>query len=428
MGIGRSAILPYAKLPALGKGIVSPSGSRGWTARYINNSDVLFIGEISKISDGKLYNQKKDATDYLTVAGSAGSYTFQAPNTEPYIAADTDLVWFNPDASQRLVTETELVGYDLQKTPIKYDNNSPYTIRAIMILSSSILGSAKDRMFRDFWLSIFWDDTWNDNGYLKENRGLEQKLWSSDFVFETETEALVERMTTAPTTQLKALINNTIISYKESGIWAKRDYISHFNLHTEQASLLNWKGDYFNWSKISTLTWEQFLGFTATGSGQYLTNTYKESTEGIILQLNNACLTNKFNSWVMGTGTQMSGSIGTDNTTTSRIWYVNGKYIGLQSSNVATTADVAKAAIVNIGRTNNTKIRVRVDGVFAVELNSNSIGLVNNAESALAQAAGSYLMTNKRLCYTAKGAYLTDEEAAIEKAIVENFDTQILLI
>jgi hypothetical protein len=33
-------------------------------------------------------------------------------------------------------------------------------------------------MFTDFWLPIMWDNSWNDNGHLKDNRALAQQLWT----------------------------------------------------------------------------------------------------------------------------------------------------------------------------------------------------------------------------------------------------------
>jgi len=143
---------------------------KNWTKYWATQSEVLFFGEISKIRDGKLYNQKSGATDYLTVGGTAGSYTFQCPNTTPYIAADTDGVWFNSDETPRTATEAELIGYDLQRTPVKYLDDVPNSIKAIMILRSAVTGSKRDRMFRDFHLPIMWDNSWNDYGHEKYNR------------------------------------------------------------------------------------------------------------------------------------------------------------------------------------------------------------------------------------------------------------------
>jgi hypothetical protein len=66
---------------------VGRGGGASWSSYWSSQSEVLFFGEISKITGGRLYNQKSGATDYLTVGGAAGSYTFQCPNTAPYIAA-----------------------------------------------------------------------------------------------------------------------------------------------------------------------------------------------------------------------------------------------------------------------------------------------------------------------------------------------------
>lgn len=132
--------------------------------------EVLFFAETKNIADGKLYNQKVGATDFLTVSGSAGSETFQCPNTAPYIAADTDYIWFKSDASQRTTTTAELIGYDLQRTPVKYDDNPPNALRAIMILSSDITGDKLNRLFKDFALPIEWKNNTNPFGHVKSNR------------------------------------------------------------------------------------------------------------------------------------------------------------------------------------------------------------------------------------------------------------------
>lgn len=151
-----------------------------WQHYWRIQDEVLFFGEISRVADGKLYNQKAGATDYLTVAGVAGSYTFQAPNTAPYIAADTDYIWFKADESQRTPTTAELIAYDLQRTPVKYLDSSPNTLSVIMILSSAVTGDKRDYMFRDFHLPLLWDNDLNLNGYVKSNRDATQELWPGD--------------------------------------------------------------------------------------------------------------------------------------------------------------------------------------------------------------------------------------------------------
>ena len=103
-------------------GIPFKSSSSYWS----HQSEVLFFGEISKITGGRLYNQKFGATDYLTVGGAAGTYTFQCPNTAAYINADTDYIWFKTNAVQRTTTTAELIGYDFARTIVKYENISFY--------------------------------------------------------------------------------------------------------------------------------------------------------------------------------------------------------------------------------------------------------------------------------------------------------------
>jgi len=154
-----------------------------WGSYWSHQSEVLFFGLYSEISGGQMPNKVTGATDFLTVAGSAGSETYQCPNTAAYIAADTDKIWFKTDATQRTVTTAELIGYDLQRTPVKYLDNSPNSIEAIMILSSAVTGSKRDKMFTDFRLPIMWDNSWNDYGREKSNRpDTEQILWTPEAV------------------------------------------------------------------------------------------------------------------------------------------------------------------------------------------------------------------------------------------------------
>lgn len=58
---------------------------------------------------------------------------------------------------------------------------------------------------------------------------------------EAETTALLARMDTQPSEDLATLINTTIKSLKSTGIWAITDTFHKWDLHTEQASLLDWK-------------------------------------------------------------------------------------------------------------------------------------------------------------------------------------------
>jgi len=158
----------------IGIGIGFNRGSQSWDSFWASQAEVLFFGLYSDIADGKMPNRKSGSSDYLTVAGAAGSETYQCPNTAPYIAADTDCIWFKTDESQRTATTAEMIGYDFTRTIVKYANDSPYTISAIMILSSDV---DTNKMRDDFDLSIWWSNVLSAHGNLKGNRGSEQSVW-----------------------------------------------------------------------------------------------------------------------------------------------------------------------------------------------------------------------------------------------------------
>lgn len=139
---------------------------------------LLFWGKYSEITAGQMPNKVTGAIDFLTVAGIAGSETFQCPNTAPYKNADTDYIWFKIDASQRTTTTAELIGYDFPRTIIKYDNISPYTLREIIILKAGeTLTTVEENLLRDYMnLSVWWSNTLSSHGNVKENRGIGQNF------------------------------------------------------------------------------------------------------------------------------------------------------------------------------------------------------------------------------------------------------------
>lgn len=244
-----------------------PFGNKGgvsWTSYWSSQSEVLFFGLYSEIADGKMPNKKTGATDYLTIAGVAGSETYQVPNTVPYIAADTDYIWFKTDATPRTTTTAELIGYDLQRTPVKYLDDAPNTIEAILILSSAISASKRDRLFKDFHLSQFWDNDLNVNGYVKSNRSGSQLLWTPELITDIDSDAFIARMGTAPSAALAALIDKTFVDLKAADVYDSLVQFTKCNIHNETDAKLNWIGDTFPVALISTPTYTAKKGWLAT--------------------------------------------------------------------------------------------------------------------------------------------------------------------
>ena len=160
------------------------AASRGWTPQNIA-AKVLFWGKYADISGGEMPNLL--GTDALTVAGSAGAETYQCPNTAPYIAADTDYIWFKTDETQRTTTTAELVGYDLQRTPVKYDNDTPNALREIVIFKAgeSLTESEVNSLHRYLQLPILWSGVLNANGSIKDNR-VGQNLWTPEITYDED--------------------------------------------------------------------------------------------------------------------------------------------------------------------------------------------------------------------------------------------------
>lgn len=99
--------------------------------------------------------------------------------------------------------------------------------------------------------------------------GLDKRLGSRNWTAQSnESKLLFARMSVKPTSARKILIDNLITSLKSSGLWDRLDVLQVYACHNEADSLLNWKADAINASKISTPAFEVDRGFTsATGKG-----------------------------------------------------------------------------------------------------------------------------------------------------------------
>jgi hypothetical protein len=272
-------------MAAIGIGIGLSIGKSGasFSSYWKSRTDLfLFFGETSKITGGKLYNQMNGSTDWLTVAGSPN--TFQTPNTAAYIAADTDYIWWRTDGSARPTNTTtaELIGYDLPRTLVKYDNAAPNTIRWIAILKSTATPSASDynKLHTSFDLPLFWSGVLNVNGVLKSNRGLAQQLWTPESVYEAETAIILAAMTTAPDATRAGKINDFVLGLKTDSLWAKLDVLQVYAAHAADSSLLNWKNPGTDDAVlVSTPAFAVDEGYTGA-AGKYINSNFNPGDGG----------------------------------------------------------------------------------------------------------------------------------------------------
>lgn len=141
---------------------------------------LLFLGYTSKLSAGEIPNEL--GTDTIQVSGTTELF-YLVPNTQPYIDADTDKIWFDVTDGQRNASENELVGYDFSRTFIWYNSITPYQIYAIAILKAGeTLTTSQMNYVRTFFdLSNWWDNTLSIYGSLKQNRNFRKSIWSNLF-------------------------------------------------------------------------------------------------------------------------------------------------------------------------------------------------------------------------------------------------------
>jgi hypothetical protein len=93
-------------------------------------------------------------------------------------------------------------------------------------------------------------------------------------------------MDVQPSDLLKALIDKTIVDLKAAGIWSKDDCRYHVNLHTQQASNLNWKSSSYDLIAVNAPVWTTKVGYQGAAT-KYLKNSYYPSVNGINYTANN---------------------------------------------------------------------------------------------------------------------------------------------
>jgi hypothetical protein len=97
-----------------------------------------------------------------------------------YISADTDRLWLdNTHDTVVSVPSEKLVSCDMERTVVMYADSSPYAIKMFGILKSGETFTADELnvLHNAFGLSIFWGDTLNEYGVVKQNRAGKQNSY-----------------------------------------------------------------------------------------------------------------------------------------------------------------------------------------------------------------------------------------------------------
>jgi len=105
-------------------------------------------------------------------------------------------------------------------------------------------------------------------------------------LYSPEATAFFARMTVQPTIALKQLVDKTITDLKTAGIWDITDKLHKWDLHTEQASLLDWKNAAYDATNVDGVVFTPKYGLTTTQYVNYVDLNFIPSTDCVNGTLN----------------------------------------------------------------------------------------------------------------------------------------------
>ena len=367
----------------------------------------------------------------------------------PYNVPYTGYTRINSQDTVGAVSGTALMavpGHDFRQrinstTIEEYSNGNMNTVDGLISLPMS---SDKSIMFALPWGSIGYYHNAKLRGYSygsylsntikaevqRINDNFNNNIRRSDY--EVESLSLFSRMDIPPTYKMKLLINKTIIDLKAAGIWDKDDVRYQLNLHTAQASNLNWKSTGHTITAVNSPYWSLFHGYVGN-SLSYLRTNYIPSTQGIHYTLNDAGIgigtsdnENDFKYLISsrsdagnisaifsGGGYNGLGLGGTLNGNTSEMG-------GLLSGNSTT-------GIFDIVRYSSTGVTSYGGGVYNGDYATTS-GIIPTLEywiMALNNIGGQALSSLNTFNYARIGGSLTSSQVQRNKEIVEYFNNNV---
>jgi len=101
---------------------------------------------------------------------------------------------------------------------------------------------------------------------------------SGEGVTDTDSDAFIARMGTAPSALLAVLINKTFVDLKSAGIYTSLVQFTKANIHNETDAKLNWIGNTFPIVPVGAPTWTAKKGWKAT-TNKYLKSGFIPATE-----------------------------------------------------------------------------------------------------------------------------------------------------
>ena len=222
--------------------------------------------------------------------------------------------------------------------------------------------------------------------------------------------------------------DKTIKDLKAAGIWYKDDVRYQFNLHTQQASNLNWKTSGHTITAVNSPIWNIFDGYRGVTSA-YLRTNYIPSSQGVNYLLNDAGIGIGTNYYI----DEFKYLISTRSTDgdLSAIWTggdagVYGTVNG-NTSNIPLVTGGTTQGIFDVSRYTSTGVTTYAGGIY---MGTTAVpqGIVPTREFwilALNDQGGSALATSNTVNYARMGGSLSAAQVKRNKEIVEYFNNNV---
>lgn len=199
-----------------------------------------------------------------------------------------------------------------------------------------------------------------------------------------EAKDLFSRMTVDPSIDLKKLIDKTIRDLKDAKIWDITDKLHKWDLHTTQASLLDWKNATNNATAVNSPTFTPKSGVRTTTSTNYIILNITPSTAGLNATLNNTA----FSLDSIQNLVALSFNFGSYNTSNNSYLVFRTRESDANQRPWLYINSVTQRVYNGYGQTylfynerpNNNSIYIYRDAVnYAVGVGNNSVSLVNQS-------------------------------------------------
>jgi len=243
---------------------------------------------------------------------------------------------------------------------------------------------------------------------------------------DADTVALIARMTGVPTGSRVALLDTTIRSLKNAGLWPRLDALQVQAAHDAQASRLNWKGTTHTLSPINSPAFLTDQGYKGDGTSSLLDSGAIFNTAGSVFSLNDC----HFGVWLQENTASSTFPIGVLSTTlmprgTTDVVQVRGN-AGATVSLPGNPSGAFNHFALN--RASATAVDYWADGVKRVAGFAQATTTISSLTVAVCgrqTASGAFQYDPRRVAASHWGASLTDQQHADLRAILAAYMTAV---